>query len=174
MARVDQTMGKFRLQETTITDIQSAFSEGGLSARQLAEFYLNRIEAYDRDGPKINSIITVNPNAIEQAERLDIAFGQTGVGGPLHGIPVILKDQMDARGMPTTLGSVLFENYFPDRDSFVVEKLKKAGVAVHSINEDLREELMLLLRAGIAGRKAGGHRSGWSWLFGKLPREESS
>ncbi len=130
MARVDQKMGKFRLQETTIADIQSTFSEGRLSARQLVEFYLNRIEAYDRDGPKINSIITVNPNAIEEAERIDIAFGQTGVGGPLHGIPVILKDQMDARGMPTTLGSVLFENYFPDRDSFVVEKLKKAGAII--------------------------------------------
>lgn len=126
MARIDQTMGKFRLQETKITDIQSAFSEGGLSARQLAEFYLNRIEAYDRDGPKINSIITVNPNAIEEAERLDKSFGHTGAAGPLHGIPVILKDQMDARGMPTTLGSVLFKNYFPDRDSFVADKLKKA------------------------------------------------
>ncbi len=130
MARVDQTMGKFRLQETTITDIQSAFSEGGLSARQLAEFYLNRIEAYDRDGPKINSIITVNPSAMEEAERLDETFGNTGAAGPLHGIPVILKDQMDARGMPTTIGSVLFENYFPDRDSFVVEKLKIAGAII--------------------------------------------
>ncbi len=130
MARVDQTMGKFRLQETTITDIQSAFSEGGLSARQLVEFYLNRIQAYDRDGPKINSIITVNPSAMEEAERLDETFGNTGAAGPLHGIPVILKDQMDARGMPTTIGSVLFENYYPDRDSFVVEKLKKAGAII--------------------------------------------
>ena len=121
MARVDQTMGKFRLQETTIADIQSTFREGGLSARQLVEFYLNRIQAYDRDGPKINSIIAVNPNAIEEAERLDEVFGNTGAAGSLHGIPVILKDQMDARGMPTTLGSVLFENYFPDRDSFVVQ-----------------------------------------------------
>ena len=130
MARVDQTMGKFRVQKNTITDIQSAFSKSGLSARQLAEFYLNRIEAYDHDGPKINSIITVNPNAIQEAERLDEAFGHTGAAGPLHGIPVILKDQMDARGMPTTIGSVLFENYFPDRDSFVVEKLKIAGAII--------------------------------------------
>ncbi len=84
MARVEQEIGEFRLLETTIADIQSAFSEGGLSARQLVELYLNRIQTYDRDGPKINSIITVNSNAIEEAEGLDQAFADTGTAGPLH------------------------------------------------------------------------------------------
>ena len=76
MAGSDRKMGKFQLQEATIADIQSAFSEGGLLARELVEFYLNRIEAYDHDGPKINSIITVNPKAIQEAERLDVAFAE--------------------------------------------------------------------------------------------------
>ena len=120
----------FRLQETTIVNIQAAFAAGVLSARQLVELYLSRIEAYDRNGPEINSIITVNPHALEEADQLDKAFGDTGIVGPLHGIPVILKDQMDTRGMPTTLGSVVFKDYFPDKDAFVVEKLKSAGAII--------------------------------------------
>ena len=70
----------------------------------MVELYLNRIAAYDRNGPEINSIITVNPQALEDADRLDRDLGNNGLTGPLHGVPVILKDHMDARGKPTTLG----------------------------------------------------------------------
>ena len=130
MTAEHQKTGRFRLQETTIADIQQAFADGSLTARQLVELYLNRIEAYDRNGPEINSIITVNPQALEDADRLDRDFGNNGLTGPLHGVPVILKDQMDARGMPTTLGSVVFRDYFPDRDCFVTEKLRQAGAII--------------------------------------------
>ena len=130
MATLPKETGKFRLQETTVADVRAAIGAGVLSARQLVELYLNRIEAYDRNGPKVNSIITVNPHALEEADALDKAFVDTGFVGPLHGIPVILKDQMDARGMPTTLGSVVLKDYFPDKDAFVTEKLKKAGAIV--------------------------------------------
>lgn len=120
----------FHLLETTIDDIQRAYKTGELSARELVQLYLNRIQAYDRDGPAINSIITIHPEALEQANKLDAAMRASGPVGPLHGIPVILKDQIDARGTPTTLGSVLLKDYFPDRDAFVVEKLKKAGAII--------------------------------------------
>jgi len=130
MTAEHQKTGRFRLQETTIADIQQAFADGSVTARQLVELYLNRIEAYDRNGPEINSIITVNPQALEDADRLDRDFGNNGLTGPLHGVPVILKDQMDARGMPTTLGSVVFRDYFPDRDCFVTEKLRQAGAII--------------------------------------------
>ena len=120
----------FRLLETTIDDIQAAFDVGELSARKLIQLYLDRIEAYDRKGPNINSIITTNPQAVEEADRLDAAFEASGRVGPLHAVPVILKDQIDAQGMPTTLGSVVFKDYFPDRDAFVVAKLKKAGAII--------------------------------------------
>lgn len=130
MVRVHQETGEFRLQETTVANIQAAFAEGALSPPQLVELYLNRIQAYDRDGPRINSIITVNPHALDEAEQLDKTFRETGVAGPLHGIPVILKDQMDAQGMPTTLGSLVLKNYFPDKDAFVTDKLKKAGAVI--------------------------------------------
>lgn len=120
----------FRLLEATLDDIRGAYKSGQLTARQLVQMYLDRIEAYDKKGPAINAIITINPGALEEADRLDAAFKASGFVGPLHGIPVIVKDQADAKGMPTTLGSVLFQNYTPDRDAFVVEKLKKAGAII--------------------------------------------
>ena len=127
MTNQNRGTGAFHLLEATIDTIQKAYAQGELSARELVQLSLNRIDAYDRNEPDINSIITLNPKALEEADRLDSAFRSSGPVGPLHGVPVILKDQIDARGMPTTLGSVVFKNYFPDRDAFVVENLKKAG-----------------------------------------------
>jgi amidase len=114
--------------EATIASIHAAYRSGELTARRLVEIYLARIEAYDRAGPRINSIISVNPQALEQADALDAAMKTSGFVGPLHGIPVIMKDQGDVKEMPTTMGSVLFRGHMPGRDSFVVAKLRKAGV----------------------------------------------
>ncbi len=120
----------FNLMETTIEEIHAAYKSGQLTARRLVEMYLARIDAYDKKGPAINAIITLNAKALEEAERLDAAFKASGFVGPLHGIPVVVKDQADAQGMPTTLGSLLFQNYYPDRDCFVVQKLKNAGAII--------------------------------------------
>jgi amidase len=120
----------FHLQEATIQDIQDAYKSGRLTSHQLVQLYLDRIAAYDKQGPSINAIITLNPKALEEADRLDATLKSSGLVGPLHGIPVVLKDQMDAKGMPTTLGSVLFKDYYPDRDAFVAEKLRKAGAII--------------------------------------------
>lgn len=120
----------FDVIETTIADIHAAYQSGQLTCRQLVQSYLDRIQAYDKNGPTINAIITINPDALKEAERLDAALKSAGIVGPLHGIPIIVKDQADAQGMPTTLGSVLFKDYYPDRDAFVVDKLKKAGAII--------------------------------------------
>jgi len=120
----------FNLLEATIESIHAAYRSGELTSRQLVQLYLNRIEAYDQKGPKLNAIITVNPQALEEADRLDAAYKRSGPVGSLHGIPIILKDQIDAKGMPTTMGSVLFKDYYPDRDAFAVEKLKEAGAII--------------------------------------------
>ena len=117
----------FDVLETTIAEIHAAFGTGGLSARQLVQAYLDRIEAYDQKGPEINAVISVNPKALEEADRLDQAFKSSGLVGPLHGIPVIIKDQADVAEMPTTMGSVMYENHFPGRDCFAVAKMKEAG-----------------------------------------------
>jgi len=120
----------FNILETTIAEVHAAYRSGQVTCRQLVQSYLDRIENYDRHGPVINAIITINPAALKEAERLDAAFKAGGFVGPLHGVPIIMKDQGDTVGMPTTLGSVLFKDYYPDRDAFVVDKLKKAGAII--------------------------------------------
>src|SRR5439155_16875683 len=90
----------------------------------------DRIEAFDQKGPQLNAIITIAPDALSQADKLDAAMKASGPVGPLHGVPIILKDQIDAAGTPTTLGSVLFKDYRPTRDSFVVERLRQAGAII--------------------------------------------
>ncbi len=120
----------FRLMEASIEDIHNAYQSGELTSRQLVQLYLDRIEAYDKNGPNINSIISLNPRALEEADRLDAAFTASGFAGPLHGIPVIVKDQADAQDMPTTLGSVLLEDYFPEKDAFAVARLREAGAII--------------------------------------------
>jgi Asp-tRNA(Asn)/Glu-tRNA(Gln) amidotransferase A subunit family amidase len=117
----------FNVVETTIADIHAAFRSGALTARQLVQMYLDRIAAYDKKGPAINAVISLNPRALDEADRLDEATRTSGLTGPLHGIPVMMKDQGDVAEMPTTLGSVLFRDHMPGRDAFVVAKLKKAG-----------------------------------------------
>ena len=117
----------FDVVETTIADVHAAFKAGRLTAHQLVRTYLDRINAYDRRGPAINAMISINPDALNEAERLDAAFGKGGFVGPLHGIPLVIKDQADLKGMPTTLGSVLFKDYRPHQDCFVAAKLKAAG-----------------------------------------------
>ena len=120
----------FRLEEATITEIQAAYKSGRLTSHQLVQMYLDRIHDFDKTGPKLNSIITVNPKALEEADRLDAAFKKSGLVGPLHGVPVILKDMIDAQGMPTTEGSVVLKNFYPDKDAFIVERMKKAGAII--------------------------------------------
>ena len=120
----------FRLEEATITEIQAAYKSGRLTSHQLVQLYLDRINEFDKKGPKLNSIITVNPKALEEADRLDAAFKKSGFVGPLHGVPVILKDMIDAQGMPTTEGSVVLKNFYPDKDAFIVDRMKKAGAII--------------------------------------------
>ena len=120
----------FNILETSIADVHAAYQSGELTCRQLVESYLDRIEKYDKHGPAINAIISINPAALKEADRLDAAFKTGGMIGPLHGIPILMKDQGDAVGMPTTLGSLLFKDYYPDRDAFVVDKLKQAGAII--------------------------------------------
>ena len=120
----------YNILEATIDDIHAAYKSGSLTCRQLVQTYLDRIEAFDKQGPNINAIITINDDALKEADRLDAAYRASGPVGPLHGIAVIVKDQADVKGMPTTLGSVLFKDYYPDRDSFVAEKLRKAGAII--------------------------------------------
>ena len=118
----------FQIEEATIADIHAAYQAGSLTCRQLVEAYLARIEAYDRSGPNINSVITVAPNALEEADRLDAEFARTGeLSGPLHGIPIAVKDQVETQGITTTFGSIAAKGYVPEEDATAVAKVRQAG-----------------------------------------------
>ena len=127
-AQVNDRAVPFQIMEATTDDIQ--FKSGKLTARELVQGYIDRINAYDKAGPNINSVITINPNALEEADKLDAAYKQSGLTGPLHGIPVLVKDEIDTVGMPTTHGTQVFKDYRPTRDAFAVEKVRNAGAVI--------------------------------------------
>ena len=120
----------FELTEATITEIQEAMEQGNLTAEELVLQYLKRIEAYDQQGPSINSIITINDNAVEIARELDEEREEHGSRGPLHGIPIIVKDNFDTADMPTSAGCLCLRDSIPPDDAFQVEKLKEAGAII--------------------------------------------
>src|SRR5438128_2477507 len=119
------------MEEVTIAELQSAMKSGKLSARSIAEKYLARIAKMDKRGPAINSIIELNPDALSIAESLDKERKTKGGRGPLHGIPVLIKDNIDtADRMNTTAGSLALLGSAPARDSFVAQKLREAGAVI--------------------------------------------
>jgi amidase len=121
---------RFQVVEKTIDDIHASMKSGNLTARQLIQAYLDRVDAFDKKGPAINCIITLNSQALDEADKLDAAYKRSGFVGPLHGIPVLVKDEIDTAGMPTTLGTLVFKDYRPTRDAFAIERLKKAGAII--------------------------------------------
>lgn len=118
------------LAEATIEDLSRAFASGSLTAERLIEMHLARIEAYDQAGPALNAVLHVNPEALEIARALDRERRERGPRSPLHGIPVVLKDNIDTHDMPTTGGSILFAGSVPPDDAFIVARLREAGAII--------------------------------------------
>lgn len=114
----------FELREATVGDIHTAMKSGEVTAVSLVDQYLKRIDAYDH---VLRSIITVNADARERARELDRQFESSGFAGPLHGVPIVLKDNQDTHDMPTTAGSKALADSVPPRDAFLVEALRDAG-----------------------------------------------
>src|SRR5215471_16346701 len=120
----------FEVFEATIPQLQEAMQSGRVTSRQLVEAYLARIRAYDVDGPKLNAIIATNPNALKNADALDRERAEKGGRGPLHGVPVIVKDNYNTTDMPTTAASIALAGFIPNRDAFQVRKLREAGAVI--------------------------------------------
>ncbi len=118
------------LDVATIADINAALSRGTLTSERLVQMFLARIEAYDRKGPSLRAVIAVNPKALELARARDAERKAGGPRSPLHGIPVIIKDNIDTADMATTGGSVLLEGSLPPDDAFVVRRLRAAGAII--------------------------------------------
>ena len=117
--------------EANVAELQSAMQSGKLTSEKLVKMYLARIRAIDKAGPRINSIIEINPDAISIAKALDLERKAKGARGPLHGIPILLKDNIaTADKMQTTAGSLALLNIKPPRDAFLVTKLREAGAVI--------------------------------------------
>ena len=116
------------IEEITITELQEKMASGDVSALELVDIYLERVEALDTSGPMLNAVIEINPDARETATQLDAERGAGNVRGPLHGIPMMLKDNFDtADQMQTTAGSLALEGSYSSQDSMAAAKLRQAG-----------------------------------------------
>src|SRR6202158_1267965 len=130
-AGAQNSVKPLHLVEATISDVHAAYKSGALSAARLVQAYQERIQAYDQAGPKLNVVIFLNPRALEEAAALDEHFRRTGkFVGPLHGIPVLLKDNINTKDMPTTGGSLSLAGYTPVTDAAITQKLRSAGAII--------------------------------------------
>lgn len=121
----------FALEEKTIDDLQRMMATGSMSSKQITQAYLNRIETLNKRGPALRAVIETNPDAIAMAAALDAERKAKGPRGPLHGIPVLLKDNIDTHDrMTTTAGSYALEGSIPLKDAFVAAKLRAAGAVL--------------------------------------------
>lgn len=120
----------FQVLETSIGDIHHAMRAGKLTCHALVEQYLTRIRNFDQQGPQINSMLYVNPQALQQADAMDQEFKRTGKLKPLGCIPIVLKDNFDTKDMPTTAGALTLKGAQPDRDAFAVKRLRENGALI--------------------------------------------
>jgi amidase len=120
----------FDLSTATIADINAAFDSGALTSEKLVQLYLNRIAAYDKQGPTLNAVLYLNPNALSEARALDAERKAKGPRSPLHGIPVEVKDVYDTQDMPTTGGYLPLKGVKPTKDAFVIRRLRAAGAII--------------------------------------------
>ncbi|MGH7679658.1 MAG: amidase [Gemmatimonadaceae bacterium] len=124
------TLPSIEVHETSITDLQRAMADGKATSVQLVNAYLARIAAYEQQGPQLNAMIRLNPRARADAERLDQERRAGRVRGPLHGVPVVLKDNYDTYDLPTSGGLLAFATLQPRDDAFVVRRLREAGAVI--------------------------------------------
>jgi Asp-tRNA(Asn)/Glu-tRNA(Gln) amidotransferase A subunit family amidase len=120
----------FVVEETTIAQVHEAMAAGRITAEALVQAYLDRIEAYDKAGPYLNSLIVVNERAPERARELDSIYAASGPVGPLHGIPVNVKDNFDTYDLPTTNGILALKHAIPPDDAYQVRMVREAGAII--------------------------------------------
>lgn len=127
--QAEDISSNFPLLEITVAEIHNAFRNGELNSHQLVEMYIKRIKTFDQSS-KLNSIIVLNPNAIQVADKLDAEFKNTGILRPLHGIPIIVKDNYNTKNLPTTGGSLAMKGSIPQKDAYQIKKLREAGAII--------------------------------------------
>ena len=164
----------FELNEACIDDMQIAMKSGRYSVRSITQQYLARIEALDRHGPAINSVIELNADALTIADELDREYRENGPRGPLHGIPVLLKDSMDtADRMGTTAGSLAMAGSPAPRDAFLVQRLRAAGAIILG-KTNLSEWASFRSEHSVSGWSARGGQTRNPYVLDRNPCGSSS
>jgi amidase len=125
-----QTAAPFEVEEATIAQVHQAMRDRRLTCQGLVNAYIRRINAYDKNGPAVNSIVIINPDATKEAAELDRRFAQSGLAGPLHCVPMIVKDNFETKGLQTSDGALAFAGYQPSQDATQVARVKAAGAIV--------------------------------------------
>jgi amidase len=120
----------FEVEEATIAQVHDAIRDGRLTCRGLVDAYLRRINAYDKNGPAINAIVTINPDATKEADEMDRRFARSGLTGPLDCVPMIVKDNFETKGLQTSNGALVFAGYLPKEDASQVARVRAAGAIV--------------------------------------------
>lgn len=157
----------FSLQDATIASINAAFEARALTSEKLVELYLVRIAEYENRGPNINAFINLHPDPLSVARALDKERQVSGPRSPLHGIPVVLKDNFNTSDLPTTGGSVLLKDVYPAREAFVVERLRAAGAIILG-KTNLTDMVQGALESSLGGRTLN------PWDLTRTPGESSS
>ena len=129
-ARLQAQPRSFDLPTASVADIQAAVAAGALTYERLVQLYLNRIDAYDKKGPRLNAVLEINPRALETARALDAERKTKGLRSPLHGIPIAVKDNVDVSDLPSAGGTLAFAGSHPRRDATVVSRLRDAGAII--------------------------------------------
>ena len=129
-ARPSVRAARFSVEEATIASVHAAFAARTLTCHALVQQYLDRIAAYDQRGPVINALVTINPKALQVADSLDARYRASGPVGPLHCVPMIVKDNFETADLQTTAGSLALEGWVPPQDATMVRKIRAAGAIV--------------------------------------------
>ena len=147
-----RSMSTFELQEATVASVQQALASGAITCVQLTKLYIDRIEAYNLKGPALRAILTVNPKALETAAEMDRQYqANRAASGPLHCIPIVLKDNFNTADMPTTAGNVSMKDSVPPADAFTVTRMRKAGALILA-----KSNLQEFARGGMSVSSLGG------------------
>jgi amidase len=125
-----QAPARFPLEEATISQVHAAMKAKQLTCHDLVDQYLKSIEAYDKQGPALNAIVVINPDALKEADTLDRRFAQSGLTGPLHCVPTIVKDNFETIGLQSADGSLSLKGFVSNKDAFLVKRIKTAGAIV--------------------------------------------
>jgi len=164
----------FNLEEATLSDFEKGFASGRFTARSVAEWYLARIDSLDKKGPKINAVIELNPDALAIADALDAERKAKGPRSPMHGIPVLIKDNIDtADRMMTTAGSLALEGCIAARDAAVAERLRASGAVIIG-KTNLSEWANFRSTHSVSGWSGRGHQTLNPYALDRNPSGSSS